>query len=279
MSGDRMASDTGPFALVPEWLLDAVDEHGAPISDRAVRLYAVLARYADNKDGTAFPSKRTLAKRMGCSEPSVTRAIRELVSLTALAVEPRYTQDGDDGEARQTSNAYTILRVPPVTGDTLPLRTGDTLPPVTGDTPGTRTTKEREPGGETLVRARDPIEQAAHDLRSVDRKPVTDPERAFAISVLRGWNELAGQNLHTEGWLRKIISRHREHPELDRTSHFAVIEHALAHPWWKGRATPSVVYGSDVQFDRSLVAAQAPQEPSALEIAEAAVRHVRGQAA
>lgn len=71
-------SDTGHWTVVPEWVLDL------PISDRAVRLYAVLGAYADYVSAdaptapNARPSRRTLAARLRCSVDSVDRALREL---------------------------------------------------------------------------------------------------------------------------------------------------------------------------------------------------------
>jgi hypothetical protein len=41
-----------PIRMIPEWVLDA------GISDKAIRLYCVLARYADNETHRAFPSTR-----------------------------------------------------------------------------------------------------------------------------------------------------------------------------------------------------------------------------
>lgn len=67
------------FAIIDEWLLDL------RISDRAVRLYAILARYADNQTHKAFPSRGTLADRLHCSLASVDRAARELVNVGALS--------------------------------------------------------------------------------------------------------------------------------------------------------------------------------------------------
>lgn len=95
------------FAVVPEWLLD--DD----VSDRAVRLYAVLARHADKETGDAHPSRRRLAARCRCSADSIDRALKELVAVGAVSVEHRYSDDGD-----LTSNHYTVhvLRVGGRTG-------------------------------------------------------------------------------------------------------------------------------------------------------------------
>ena len=66
------------FAIVDEWVINL------EISDRAFRLYAVLARYADNSTHKAFPSRDTLAARLRCSKASVDRAVTELVEARAI---------------------------------------------------------------------------------------------------------------------------------------------------------------------------------------------------
>lgn len=98
----RVTSDVGPWSVVPEWVLDA------EVSDRAVRLYALLGRYADNH-GKAFPLRRTLAERLRCSVNSLDRAVRELIAAGALVVTQRRTDQGD-----LTSSLYTLITVPPV---------------------------------------------------------------------------------------------------------------------------------------------------------------------
>jgi len=89
------------FSIVPEWLIDA------GVSDRAVRVYAILARYADSETLQAFPSRETLAKRAHCHWRSIDRAIDELVQLGAVTKTHR-----KNGDAYQ-SNIYTLRRVLP----------------------------------------------------------------------------------------------------------------------------------------------------------------------
>lgn len=101
---DQIRADL-TFSIVPDWLLDS------DLSDRAVRLYAVLASYADNRTGRAFPSRATLAKRLRCSVGTVDRALAELVASEAVTKQAR-TSDGGS----QTSNLYVVRRgAPPVT--------------------------------------------------------------------------------------------------------------------------------------------------------------------
>jgi hypothetical protein len=72
------------FAIIDEWLLDL------DISDRAVRLYAVLARYAESETHKAYPSRGTLAERLHCSKASVDRAAQELVDAGAMTKQQRH---------------------------------------------------------------------------------------------------------------------------------------------------------------------------------------------
>jgi hypothetical protein len=72
------------FAIIDEWLLDL------DISDRAIRLYAVLARYADSETHKAYPSRGTLAERLRCSKASVDRASQELVDAGAMTKKQRH---------------------------------------------------------------------------------------------------------------------------------------------------------------------------------------------
>lgn len=85
------------FSIVPEWVLDA------DISSNAIRLYAILRRYAD-ASGSCFPSRATLAGRMRCSRDTVDRAVRELVTIGALEVSSRRTESGD-----RDSNLYRVI--------------------------------------------------------------------------------------------------------------------------------------------------------------------------
>ena len=89
------------FAIVPEWVLHA------DISGNAVRLYAILNRYA-NSNGHAWPSRKTIAAAMKCSTATVDRARDELVTIGALTVKQRLSDAGDP-----TSNLY-ILHTRPV---------------------------------------------------------------------------------------------------------------------------------------------------------------------
>lgn len=89
------------FAVIPEWVLDL------PMSAQAVRVYCCLRRYADNKTGECWPSRRTLAMRSRTSITTLDRCLKELVDNGAIRMERRKGKNGD-----WTSNLYTVLSMP-----------------------------------------------------------------------------------------------------------------------------------------------------------------------
>jgi hypothetical protein len=108
------------FAIIPEWVVHS------DISSNAVRLYAVLNRFA-NTNGKAWPSRKTIADIMHTSTATVDRAKDELVEIKALTVEHRMTPQGDP-----SSNIYTLHTSSPVTKGTpkvedTGMATGDAL--------------------------------------------------------------------------------------------------------------------------------------------------------
>ncbi len=86
------------FAVVPQWVILNPD-----LSDGAVRLYALLRRYAD-KSGEAWPRVGTLASKLAKGERTIQRHISELENAGALRVKPQYYGDG-----RQGANRYVVV--------------------------------------------------------------------------------------------------------------------------------------------------------------------------
>lgn len=124
------------FAIIDDWILDL------DVSDRAIRLYAILSRYADNETHKAYPSRVTLSKRLRCSPSSVDRATRELVAAGAL----------DKKQRLNSSLIYTLRVLSPMTKGVVTSDEGGLSPVTRGLVTGddlTRTTelepKELEP--------------------------------------------------------------------------------------------------------------------------------------
>lgn len=106
------------YTVLPEHLV-----RDRTLSDRAVRLWCLLDRYA-GKDEVAFPSRETLSRDLSCSRPSVDRAVSELVDSGWMSKIRR---------ERGGVNEYTLLEKPASGGvitpdDTPPVLTSDDTP-------------------------------------------------------------------------------------------------------------------------------------------------------
>lgn len=89
----------GPWAPVPAWII-----HHPEITDRGLRLYAVLMLMSSADNSTAFPSRRKLGEVMGCSVDKIDRCLRELVKIEAVEVSHRFRA----GTNEWTSSEYLL---------------------------------------------------------------------------------------------------------------------------------------------------------------------------
>jgi hypothetical protein len=111
------------FSITPEWVLYE------KISDKAVRLYGVLARFADNQTHQAFPSRETLAAKMHCSVKSIDRAAQELIEIGAVSKKQRhnsslvYTLKVSRGVVTGDQGGWSGVTRGVVTGDHLTITT------------------------------------------------------------------------------------------------------------------------------------------------------------
>lgn len=107
-------SEDGYYAVIPEWVLDA------NISAQAVRLYAVLRRYADQRTLFAHPSRKTLAGRLHVKDEKVVdRALEDLQRISAVTIVPRWRNEA--GEITYSPAATTASAPRTATGCTGPL--------------------------------------------------------------------------------------------------------------------------------------------------------------
>jgi hypothetical protein len=153
VSAEVYAED-GYYAVIPEWVLDS------DVSAQAIRLYAVLRRYADQRTMHAHPSRRTLADRLQVADVKVVdRALVDLTRIGAVTVYPRQDDAGD-----RSSNGYVLHRAPAPQGRgsnaptpdsrlggggsnaTTPGRQDPHGAPVSAPTVGVETGEEPQPG-------------------------------------------------------------------------------------------------------------------------------------
>lgn len=97
MIADKVRRDIPPWAMVPDWLIRS------SVSDRAVRVFALLDRHADRDTKEAYPARATLARVLERTKSSIDRALKELVDVGALSIERRL-----DAAGEPTSNLYRL---------------------------------------------------------------------------------------------------------------------------------------------------------------------------
>ncbi|MEN6301702.1 MAG: hypothetical protein ABFD96_03215 [Armatimonadia bacterium] len=164
------------FAIIPEWLLDSA------VSAQAIRLFAVMARYADKDSDQACRSRATLADRARCSAATVDRSLRELRSVGAVSWEQR--QD-ERGQAPSEFRLH-FLRTALIAGDDHPLIAGDEPSSIDQDREVTPNGVTRQPSYGKSPWRTDPLWDAL--AREMRRQPETTSERGrwnHAVKELR----------------------------------------------------------------------------------------------
>lgn len=233
-----------PFAQIPEALLD--DER---VSDRGVRLWALIDRYSGTDEG-AWPSRETLARRLAVSIDTLDRAVRDLEQTGWMHVERR----------KGVTSIYTLLNpfeevdagsrksaAPPVpSGSRTVAEGGSRKSAAQNDSQG----NERPPSPPAGVTVWAPAR--------VEGRAVTQAERDLTDTVVAEFNRQAGTSYTgTAEHRRAIVCRIREYPAFDAAAHGRLIAAALADPWWRGAPGPQVVYGNAAVFEQSIERAKA----------------------
>lgn len=96
-----LSAERDPFIMLPVWMLEA--------SANAIKLYAILRRFADNRTMNAWPGKQTLAEACGYKQAkNVDPALRELEAMGAVVVTRRAGKDG-----MRLGNHYHVVTTTP----------------------------------------------------------------------------------------------------------------------------------------------------------------------
>lgn len=103
------------YAVIPEWILYS------RVNASAVRLFGVLGRHLGLNEA-AWPSRKRIAKKMGCSLSTVDRAIEQLEKIKAIRVEPRFIESG------QTSSFFYLWPFEDPSNLTAPVVISDDTP-------------------------------------------------------------------------------------------------------------------------------------------------------
>lgn len=91
--------------------------------------------------------------------------------------------------------------------------------------------------------------------REVGRKKISAMEATTAKEILKAYNEIAKPSRPLVGlyWIKKIVLRLREHPEVSIDEHRQIIMRNFSNPWWPGQPTPSVIYGNPGIFESAML--------------------------
>lgn len=223
----------------------------------ATRLVGIVMADAAGSDGICWLDQTTICRRARCSEATVRRAVRELETLGDI--QTRTAQRG-----RRRINVYRIVWAQPPDYDRLPFDLdrpfdddrSNRAPVISTATTGHPDRDDRSSGPNTpSIGTKENVRERTPTWR-VNRHVVTVHEQELSQQVLAAWNTLTGQVLTNRDWRSMIVSRLREHPELELADHERVMKAVLAEPWWQGAPSPNVIYGSGAQFERSLTAAR-----------------------
>jgi hypothetical protein len=242
-----------PFAPVPLWVLEL------PISDRAKTLYGLLSGLRDYQTDQASYGRKLLAKKLRCSEDSLDRAKAELEKHSAISVER-----GEVGPGGFPRNVYTIHRIPAAirmaaARDLAAQERGASTRTGAATNENYKneieiTTTTNGAHEQIAFGGIDVHESPAQLVKTVAKMKVTGEEYAMAEAVLATYNAVFTpvRSFSGKEWLKDIIGRLREHPELALDEHRDVMEKMHAHPWWTDTPTPAVIYGNGKVFDRAL---------------------------
>jgi hypothetical protein len=83
-----------------------IDQYARQIGPYALAVYLALARHADGRTQSCYPSYATLAEELAMSRDSVRRAIKTLLQHQLIGRKRRTSKDGDPA-----SNLYFLLGV------------------------------------------------------------------------------------------------------------------------------------------------------------------------
>jgi DNA-binding MarR family transcriptional regulator len=87
---------------------DIIDVHAKSIGALGLAIYTVLARFANRRTGECWPAIARIQRTLKLGRSTVKRYLHRLEAAGLIAVEERWSDDGD-----RTSNLYTLLNPDP----------------------------------------------------------------------------------------------------------------------------------------------------------------------
>ena len=233
------------YAPIPQELLYSA------LTDKAVRVYGVLARHGMTKDD-CYPSHRRIAQLIGCAPRSVRRPLEELEDSGWIESVPRFDARGD-----RTSNGYlvrikpdktTTLSAPPAqesaegveTSSAPPARESADPPRSGARTPHASERDEREPLNESHRNHLAPAGGGALEQHLVEalQRVCGLGDATPTRSELAGWRKAARELAAAGATETDVAARATAYATKYPTA--ALTPHALAKHWASlSSATPA----------------------------------------
>lgn len=251
-----MAKDTLQDGRIPGFYIvdnELIDNYGSTIGVYGVAIYNVLAKYANEKGSSIFPSYQTIADALGISRPKVIGTIKILVDAGLVKKTARVDSAGD-----MTSNHYVLVslkggkpQIPPSKQD---------LPPSKQEQP--RVVNDVNQGGKPRLPDQDPVNktqlnkttatqadaiaQPSVDTSAKKAKREQSPEDKERVeltkAILAAYVEVHGRNgisYGKEGKAAKQLASEGRTPEQVRNCYLWL----KAKPFWSDKPLSLVTLG------------------------------------
>jgi len=201
------------FATIPRWL------YRIGISDRAFKLYCILAQMQGSRGKESHPSRATLVRMTGSSVRSVARALAELEEWGAIKIVERFRPDGGRASSSYVIYYHNPVENEPGTWTDSPLTTpqghgwptprghGWPMPRVTGGLPKNNNLSEEEPNLENKVSSPTATPPRTRSSRKDEPKVLSQEDIDALVAKWEHRWPIETINRHIEDSLNHVASR------------------------------------------------------------------------
>ena len=201
------------FATIPRWL------YRIGISDRAFKLYCILAQMQGSRGKESHPSRATLVRMTGSSVRSVARALAELEEWGAIKIVERFRPDGGRASSSYVIYYHNPVENEPGTWTDTPLTTPQghqwptplghewPMPRVTGGLPKNNNLSEEEPNLKNKVSSPTATPPRTRSSRKDEPKVLSQEDTDALIEKWEHRWPIETINRHIERALNHTASR------------------------------------------------------------------------
>lgn len=184
MTTHELKTDTGPFALVPRWVLELA-------TPTELVVYAWLADHADRENGVCWPGQDRLARLAGVSDRTVRTALQGLAEKGCVSQTRR---------GLGLTNVYIVRRAFP--DDLPPLQSGPEAD-FRSDRKQTSVAVRKPPSDKP-----EPVEPEPENHIALSRK-TTAPTGLTVTDAMSEWARTKGLSVDLERETEQFLDHHR----------------------------------------------------------------------